>query len=176
VNVSDSVVVHISGGSPTLILNDGATATYNSTLSDLSTGALVFDYTIGANEHTTNLEITSVNLNGATIRDIYGSDVDFSGALNAATNIQITGTVTNDFNGDHISDLLWRQTGGTFTDWQSTGSAFTQNVYVNFVSTAWHLQGSMDFNGDGAADLVWRNTSTGTFSIWNSTGYGFNAQ
>jgi hypothetical protein len=79
---------------------------------------------------------------------------------------------TNDFNGDHISDLLWRQTGGTFTDWQSTGSAFTPNVYVNFVSTAWHLQGSMDFNGDGAADLVWRNTSTGTFSIWDSTGPG----
>jgi hypothetical protein len=78
----------------------------------------------------------------------------------------------NDFNADGISDLLWRQTGGEFTTWSSTGVGFTPNIYANFVDPSWTLVGSMDFNGDRASDLVWRNTSTGTFTIWDATNSG----
>jgi hypothetical protein len=78
----------------------------------------------------------------------------------------------NDFNADGLSDLLWRQNGGTFTEWQSqsTGSGFTPNVYMNnSVDNTWHLRGTMDFDGAGRADLFWRNDN-GTFTIWDSVG------
>ena len=50
----------------------------------------------------------------------------------------------DDFNGDGKSDLLWRNTStGMFTEWQSTGNAFTQNVYVNStVASNWILNSS----------------------------------
>jgi hypothetical protein len=173
IDVDAGITVNTSGGSPTLTLNDGATATYNSTLSDPSIGALVFDYTVGANEHTSNLEITSANPNGAVIRDFNGSDVDFSGALDVLTNIVIRGATPDDFNGDSKSDLMWRENGsGTFTEWQSTGNGVKPNVYVNgSVTNAWMLAGIGDFSGDGRADLLWFNN--GTFTVWDSTGNGF---
>jgi hypothetical protein len=83
-------------------------------------------------------------------------------------------THNHDFNGDGLSDLLWRHTGGTFTEWQSNGSGFSPNVAVNStVDNSWHLEGAFDFSGDGQADLLWRNDASGTFTIWDSTGNGF---
>ncbi|MEA2897400.1 MAG: hypothetical protein QOJ84_3015, partial [Bradyrhizobium sp.] len=84
------------------------------------------------------------------------------------------GSTAMDFSGDFAGDLLWRQNGGTFTEWQSTGSGFTPNVFVNStVSNVWHSEGAFDFSGDGQADLMWRNDASGQFTIWNSTGGGF---
>ena len=50
----------------------------------------------------------------------------------------------DDFNGDGKSDLLWRNTTtGMFTEWQSTGSAFTRNVYADgTVPTVWNMNSS----------------------------------
>jgi hypothetical protein len=46
-----------------------------------------------------------------------------------------------DFNGDGLSDILFRNTNGAFSEWQSTGSGFTPNVLVNSsVGTAWTLE------------------------------------
>ena len=80
---------------------------------------------------------------------------------------------TADFNGDGKEDILFRNDSGVFTEWQSTGAGFTQNVYVNGgVDNSWRLQGAFDFNDDGKADLLWRNDN-GTLTIWQSTGNGF---
>ena len=66
------------GGTPTLTLNDGGTATYTG---GSGTNALTFSYTVAAGQNTADLAVTAVNLNGATVKD---------GAGNAA-NLSLTG-------------------------------------------------------------------------------------
>ena len=68
----------VTGGTPTLTLNDGGTATYTG---GSGTNALTFSYTVGAGQNTAALAATAVNLNSATITD---------GAGNAA-NLSLTG-------------------------------------------------------------------------------------
>jgi len=82
-------------------------------------------------------------------------------------------SVSNDFNGDGMSDIMWKHTGGTISEWLSTGNGFTPNAFVGGIASGWHSEGAFDFSGDGRADLLWRNDTTGQFTIWNSTGTGF---
>ena len=60
-NMSEVVTVNTTGGSPTLSLNDGGTATY---VSGSGTSTLTFSYTVGAGQNTSALAATAVNLNG----------------------------------------------------------------------------------------------------------------
>ena len=53
----------VTGGTPTLTLNDGGTATYTG---GSGTNALTFSYTVGAGQNTADLAVTAVNLNSAT--------------------------------------------------------------------------------------------------------------
>ena len=62
--MSENVTVKTAGGTPTLALNDGGTATY---ASGSGTNALTFSYTVAAGQNTPDLTATAVNLNGATI-------------------------------------------------------------------------------------------------------------
>ena len=62
--MSENVTVNTAGGTPTLTLNDGGTATYTG---GSGTSALTFSYTVGAGQNTSGLAATAVNLNGATI-------------------------------------------------------------------------------------------------------------
>ena len=76
VNMSEAVTV--SGGTPTLNLNDGAVATY---VSGSGTNALTFTYTVSANDATVSaLAISSTSLNGAVIQDSSGNAASLSGA------------------------------------------------------------------------------------------------
>jgi len=59
-----SGAVAVVGGTPTLSLNDGGTATYTS---GSGTHALNFSYTVAAGQDTPALAVTQVNLNGATV-------------------------------------------------------------------------------------------------------------
>ena len=63
-NLSEGVTV--AGGTPTLTLNDGGSASY---VSGPGTNALTFSYTVGAGQNTAGLTATTVNLNSATIAD-----------------------------------------------------------------------------------------------------------
>ena len=76
--MSEVVTVNTTGGSPTLTLNDGGTATYTG---GSGTSALTFSYTVLAGQNTPDLMVSVVNLNGATLLD---------GAGNAA-NLSLTG-------------------------------------------------------------------------------------
>jgi hypothetical protein len=87
--MNESVTVNTASGTPTLTLSNGATATYDSQNSKPSVGQLVFDYTVGANDRTPDLQATAVNLRGAVIQDAHGHSVDLSGALNTSFGIQI---------------------------------------------------------------------------------------
>jgi Ca2+-binding RTX toxin-like protein len=75
----------------------------------------------------------------------------------------------NDFNGDGLSDVLWRQDTGRVTDWLAQGSS--GNFSGNFANadanagTDWHIAGTGDFNGDGRSDILWRNDN-GDVTNW----------
>jgi hypothetical protein len=72
-NLSEAVTV--TGGSPTLSLNDGGTATYTG---GNGSNAITFSYTVAAGQNTSALAVTAINLNDATITDLAGNGADLS--------------------------------------------------------------------------------------------------
>ena len=54
----------VAGGTPTLTLNDGGTATYTG---GSGSNTLSFSYTVAAGQNTAALAVTAVNLNNATV-------------------------------------------------------------------------------------------------------------
>src|SRR5205814_2125892 len=64
VNLSEAVVV--AGGTPTLTLNDGGTASYTGSS---GSSALAFSYTVAAGQNTSDLAVSTINLNGASVND-----------------------------------------------------------------------------------------------------------
>jgi Phosphoesterase family len=88
VNFSAAVTVNTTGGSPTLTLNDGGTATY---VSGSGTTALTFNYTVAAAQNTSDLVVSSFNLNGAIVKDGAGNAANLAGAIsyNPAGTLQI---------------------------------------------------------------------------------------
>ena len=76
------------------------------------------------------------------------------------------GRVRADFNGDGVSDLLWRNTSdGRNTIWRSGNSA-TQQSILSVPTNGWQVVGEGDFDGDGTSDVVWRQSGTGRNTIW----------
>ena len=87
-NLSEAVTV--AGGTPTLTLNDGGTATYTG---GIGSNALTFSYTVGAGQNTADLAVTAVNLGTATVKDGAGNAADLTGAVtNPAGTLQIDST------------------------------------------------------------------------------------
>ena len=73
--MNELVTVNTAGGSPTLALNDGGTATY---VSGSGTNALTFSYTVLAGQNTPDLMVSAVNLNGASVMDGAGNAANLS--------------------------------------------------------------------------------------------------
>jgi beta-glucanase (GH16 family) len=80
-------------GTPTLSLNDGGTATYNS---GSGTSALTFSYTVGATDtNTSALAVTAVNLpGGVSVKDAAGTAADLSGAVMTFSGLQVATSAT----------------------------------------------------------------------------------
>ena len=74
---------------------------------------------------------------------------------------------TYDFNGDHRSDILWRDDTGMLTTWLANANgSFSANAAVtSTVALDWHVAGVADFNGDGRDDILWRQ-DTGQVTDW----------
>ena len=70
-----SEIVTVSGGTPTLTLNDGGVATY---VGGSGSGTLTFSYVVAPGQNTASLAATAVNLNGATIADAAGNGANLS--------------------------------------------------------------------------------------------------
>jgi hypothetical protein len=74
----------------------------------------------------------------------------------------------NDFNGDGISDILWRSDSGQLSNWLGNDAGGFANNDANAFSNVpanWHVAGTGDFNGDGLTDVLWRS-DTGQVSDW----------
>jgi hypothetical protein len=85
VNMSETVTV--SGGKPTLNLNDGGVATY---VSGSGTSALTFTYTVSSSDTAVSaLAISSTSLNGATVQDASGNAASLSSAVTTFSNLSV---------------------------------------------------------------------------------------
>ncbi len=107
-------------------------------------------------------------------------DVDSAGAsvTDATTSVVATGTavkvshVASDFNGDDVSDILFRNPSNGDMGYSALPSSQGQGGWIGYgqVSTAYSVVGIGDFDGNGRADILLRNNATGnTGYIANST-------
>lgn len=96
------------------------------------------------------------HMNGKTVLPTSGSSNTV-----ADKNWQIAALA--DFDGDGITDLLWRNMVlGTHDIWLMGARAPRQQQFVYAEpNLAWKIAGAADFNGDGYADILWRNTTSG---------------
>ena len=77
--VAFSEAVTVAGGTPTLLLNDGGIATHSS---GSGSSSLTFSYTVRAGQNVADLAVSSLSLNGATIKDAAGNAANLAGATN----------------------------------------------------------------------------------------------
>jgi len=77
-----------------------------------------------------------------------------------------------DFNGDGLSDVLWRNTNGAVEIWNAqsgpSGLSFMDTAPMG-LSPHWQVAGVGDFNGSGCDGILWRNVNSGDVTTWNST-------
>ena len=120
---SENVTVNTTGGTPTLTLNDGGIATYQS---GSGSTALVFSYTVAAGQSTTALATTAVNLNGATITDGagYAANLSLSGLTQTGPQISTltASSLALDGNGFY-----------TTSAWSTSDTVTLTTAYVNDV-------------------------------------------
>jgi ELWxxDGT repeat protein len=72
----------------------------------------------------------------------------------------------DDFNGDGVSDALWRNTSGEVDTWLMNNGQVNGGTAVGSVSSAWRFAGAGDITGNGTSDVLWQNTTTGEVDSW----------
>ena len=151
------------GGTPTLTLNDGGTATYTG---GSGTSALTFTYTVAAGQNTAGLAATAVNLNAATIKD---------GAGNAA-NLSLTGLTQTgpqiDTTSPTVSSVVASGTGITAGAGDlTTGSVVTLTLNLSEAVTVAGGTPTLTLNDGGTATYSGgTGTSALTFSYTVAAG------
>ena len=153
-DMSEVVTVNTTGGSSTLSLNDGGTATY---VSGSGTSTLVFSYTAAASQNTSDLAVTAVNLNNATIED---------GSGNAAS-LSLTGLTQTGPQIDTTTPLISAIAKSPSSGDLDAGKTVTYTLSMSEVVTVNTTGGSptLSLNDGGTATYVsGTGTSTLTFS------------
>ena len=158
--VTMSEVVTVAGGVPTLSLNNGGTASYTG---GSGSNALTFSYTVGAGEDTSDLAVTSFNLNGSTVSDAAGNNANVAGAVtNPPGILQIDTTAPTV---PSIVNIALGGSGGNH--WVLTGTAEANSTIAVFDGNT--QLATVTASGLGA----WNYTTTG--SITNSSVHIFTA-
>ena len=79
-----------------------------------------------------------------------------------------------DFNGDHTSDVLWRNTvTGDTAIWFISSNGTYSPVDLGVVDLSWSIAGVGDYNADGKADILWRNVNGAVGEWLSNPGSGF---
>ncbi|MBL7663483.1 MAG: BspA family leucine-rich repeat surface protein, partial [Bacteriovoracaceae bacterium] len=178
IRVNFNEAVNVVGGPPTLTLNSGGTATYNSGASTAT--VLVFDYTVLAGHNSADLDVTAFNFAGATVRD--SGLNDFAGGLPVNPNrLQDLKALVIDAQAPTITNITSAIANGTY----SLGSViditvtFSENITISGTPTITLDTGdvlnmvsstanTITFNytvgaGDASADLDVVSMTAGTF-------------
>ena len=138
VNFSAPVTVNTAGGSPTLALNDSGTAAY---VGGSGTSALTFSYTVASGQNTSDLVVSSLNPNGATIQDAAANNANLSAATNynPAGVLQVDTTpptiAINTIASNNIINAAKASAGFTISG-TSSGAENGQAVTVNILNSA----------------------------------------
>ena len=142
VNLSEAVTV--AGGTPTLTLNDGGTATYSG---GSGTNALTFSYTVAAGQNTSDLTVTAVNLNSATVKDGAGNAANLTGAVTTPA-----GTLQIDTTTPSVSSVVASGTGITAgTGDLGVGSVVTLTLNLSEAVTVAGGTPTLTLNDGGTA-------------------------
>ena len=88
--VTFSENVTVAGGTPSLLLDTGGTATLTG---GSGTNQLSFTYTVAGGQNSADLEVSAFNLNGATVKDAQGNDADTTGAVTNPDGILVVDTM-----------------------------------------------------------------------------------
>jgi Ca2+-binding RTX toxin-like protein len=158
--VNMSEVVTVAGGTPTLSLNNGTTASYTG---GSGTAALTFSYVVGAGQDISDLTVTSFSLNGATLLDAANNSADLSGAtINPAGTLQIDTTAPPV---PTITSIILGGLGGNH--WVITGTAQANGNVAIFDGTV--QLSTVTASAAGS----WSYPTTGT--VTNSSTHAFTA-
>ncbi|WP_136623504.1 heparin lyase I family protein, partial [Bradyrhizobium centrolobii] len=162
VNLSSAVTV--AGGTPTLTLNDGGTATYTG---GSGTNALIFSYTVAAGQNTSDLAVTAVNLNAATVKDSAGNAANLAGAVTNPS-----GTLQIDTTAPTVSSVAASGTGITSGNGTiGVGSVVTLTVNLSEAVTVAGGTPTLALNNGGTATYTGGSgTSALTFSYTVAAG------
>jgi len=132
--VSLSAAVTVSGGTPTLSLNNGGIATYTS---GAGTAALTFNYTVAPHQDTNQLAVTGVNLNSSTVTDQAGTAADFARAVTAPPGwLQIAPSAIAAF------DMSNQQSVAVVANHYSGPVANLQGEYINLANDMLNISAS----------------------------------
>ena len=117
-----------------------------------------------------NYQITRHPGSVYTVHDLRSGSPDGTDTLFGIEKLQFSdsvfgGTVASDFNGDGMSDIVWRNDAGVTAIWDMNDTAILHGNSLGTVPTNWTIAGTGDFNGDGNSDLLWRNDA-GNTAIW----------
>ena len=168
--LTTSQAVTVSG-SPVLTLSNGAAVTYNATA---STGtSLVFDYTVTAGQDTSDLKVSGLTLNDASIA--VPAITSFAEATSYAAGSAPYSVAVADVNGDGHLDLLVADLGGGVSVLLGNGSggltaatSYAAGSTPGFVAVA-------DVDGDGHPDLIVADRSGGVDVLLGNGSGGFAA-
>jgi FG-GAP-like repeat len=96
-----------------------------------------------------------------------GSRVDLG---NVGVNVVSVLDPPDDTNGDHTTDVVWRENTGRVALWEMQGVNILDNEFVADVATHWRIiDADSDFDGDGNSDILWQE-NTGTLVLWTMDG------
>ena len=162
----------MAGGTPTLTLNDGGTATYTG---GSGTNALTFSYTVAAGQTTSDLTVTALKLNSATVTDGAGNAANLTGAVtNPAGTLQINTTVgtTKVIQTDGSTSLTEVANQYYLYGSSGTGPALIYNG-ANVTAGefgSWTPIGAVQTAS--GYDVAWKNTGTGQYTVWTTDSSG----
>ena len=177
-------------GTSILASYNAATETLTLTGSDtLAHYSQVLDsVTFSSGPDPSNLGLNPTRTLSWTVNDGSGSN----NITTATTTLSISTLVKNDFNGNHVSDIIFQDTGAApiisgrnhiggdansgvpLIDFMSNGTV-ASSATLPSPTIAWHIVGSGDFNSDSKSDILFQSTD-GTPMIWTMNGPAITSQ